>query len=50
VGGRRNSTTPDGEALEELGVNVLSGVKVTVEALKQIITTDLQLSQMELAK
>jgi CRISPR-associated protein Cst2 len=35
--------TPDGEALEDLGVKVLSGIKVTADNLKQQITKDLQL-------
>jgi CRISPR-associated protein Cst2 len=44
------ANTPDGEHLEELGVNVLSGIKATVEILKQRIARDLQLPQMEFAK
>jgi len=44
------ANTPDGEHLEELGVNVLSGIKTVVEILKQRIARDLQLPQRELAK
>ncbi|MFE1743956.1 type I-B CRISPR-associated protein Cas7/Cst2/DevR [Coleofasciculus sp. H7-2] len=44
------ANTPDGEQLEELGVNVLSGIKTAVEILKQRIAKDLQLPQMELTK
>jgi CRISPR-associated protein Cst2 len=44
------ANTPDGERLEELGANVLPGIKTAVEILQQRIATDLQLPQMELAK
>lgn len=43
------ANTPDGERLEELGANVLTGIKVTVKTLKQQIARDLQLPQPELA-
>ncbi|MBD2105331.1 type I-B CRISPR-associated protein Cas7/Cst2/DevR [Leptolyngbya sp. FACHB-261] len=42
------ANSSDGEALEELGANVLTGVKTAVDNLKQIITRDLQLPQLEL--
>lgn len=44
------ANTPDGEWLEETGVNVLSGIKSAVDILKQKIARDLNLPQMELAK
>jgi len=40
--------TPDGEKLEESGVNVLGGTKRLVEILKQRIALNLQLPQQEL--
>ena len=43
------ANTPDGERLEELGANVLTGVKSAVDILKQQIARDLQLPQQELA-
>lgn len=43
------ANTPDGEELEELGVNVLAGIKTAVNVLKQRIARDLELPQMELA-
>lgn len=44
------ANTPDGERLEELGANVLSGIKTAVEVLKQRIAHDLQLPKLELAQ
>lgn len=44
------ANTPDGKALEKLGANVLTGIKVAVEDLKQRIARDLQLPQMELVR
>lgn len=44
------ANTPDGEKLEELGANVLTGIKVAVTTLKQRIARDLQLPQLELAR
>lgn len=45
------ANTPDGERLEELGANVLSGIKATVNDLKRRIARDLQLQlpQVEMA-
>ncbi|MBE9125498.1 MULTISPECIES: type I-B CRISPR-associated protein Cas7/Cst2/DevR [unclassified Coleofasciculus] len=40
--------TPEGDRLEELGVNVLAGTKVALSVLKQAIARDLQLPQLEL--
>lgn len=40
--------TPDGDKLEEYGVNVLGGTKRLVEILKQRIALNLQLPQQEL--
>jgi CRISPR-associated protein Cst2 len=44
------ATTPDGERLEEMGANVLDGIKKAVDILRQKIARDLNLPQMELAK
>lgn len=44
------ANTPDGEKLEELGANVLTGIKTAVTVLKQRIAKDLELPQMELAR
>lgn len=41
------ANTPDGERLEELGANVLSGIKIAAEVLKRRIAHDLQLPQLE---
>jgi CRISPR-associated protein Cst2 len=43
------ANTSDGERLEELGANVLSGIKVAVDILQQRIAHDLQLPQLEMA-
>jgi CRISPR-associated protein Cst2 len=37
--------TEEGEKLEELGVNVLSGIKKMVEILKEAIARDLELPE-----
>jgi CRISPR-associated protein Cst2 len=42
--------TPDGDKLEEYGVNVLGGIKRLVDILKQKIASDLQLPTLELAR
>lgn len=42
--------TPEGEKLEELGANVLAGIKTAVSVLRQQISRDLELPQMELAR
>lgn len=44
------ANTPDGERLEELGANVLAGIKTVVEVLKQRIAHDLQLPQLEMTR
>jgi CRISPR-associated protein Cst2 len=44
------ANTPDGERLEALGVNVLSGIKTAVEVLKQRLAHDLELPQLEMTR
>jgi CRISPR-associated protein Cst2 len=44
------ASTSDGKKLAQLGVNVLTGIKLVVETLKQRIARDLELSVVELTK
>ncbi|MCG8361740.1 MAG: type I-B CRISPR-associated protein Cas7/Cst2/DevR [Pseudanabaenales cyanobacterium] len=44
------ANTPDGERLEELGANVLTGIKRAVEMLKRQIGRDLEIPELELAQ
>jgi CRISPR-associated protein Cst2 len=42
--------TPDGDKLEELGANILPGIKTAATSLKQQIAIDLQLPEPELVR
>lgn len=44
------ASTSDGKQLAQLGVNVLTGIKLVVETLKQRIARDLELPVVELTK
>ncbi|WP_292708823.1 MULTISPECIES: hypothetical protein [unclassified Nostoc] len=44
------ASTSDGKKLAQLGVNVLTGIKLVVETLKQRIARDLELPVVELTK